>query len=89
MRPGFRLNKPRRALLALGLLTLMVPASAYALTAASSNALAGSARVGSAPRFALAPDRIDSGDTVTVTGRAPRSDAGRLLAFEFARPHAG
>jgi hypothetical protein len=61
----------------------MVPASAYALTAGSTNALAGPASIRPAPKFSLAPHRIAYGRTVTATGRAPRQDAGERLAFQF------
>jgi hypothetical protein len=80
MRPNLRLHKTRRAQVALGALTLMVPASAYALTAGSTNAFAGPAQ--SAPQFKLTPRELAYGGRVTVTGSAPQ-DAGRRLALEF------
>jgi rare lipoprotein A len=83
MRPSFMLRKTRRVQMAAGALTLLIPASAYALSAGSTNALAGPAGTQPAPRFTLARHQIGYGQRVAVTGTAPVSDAGRQLALQF------
>jgi hypothetical protein len=77
------MHKSRRAQVAIGALTLIIPGSAYALSTGSTNALAGPASNQAAPRFALAPHQIGYGDAVTVSGVAPAADAGRQLALQF------
>jgi rare lipoprotein A len=92
MRPSFRMKQKRRAHLAAGVLTLMVPASAYALTAGSTPALAG-ATMGplahtktarSAARFSLRPRAFNAlgGQTVHVRGRLLPALAGSLVRLE-------
>lgn len=83
MRPSLNLHKSRRAQIAVGALTLIIPGSAYALSTGSTTALAGPAGTLPAPQFALAPHQIRYGDAVTVSGVAPATDAGRQLALQF------
>ncbi len=77
MRPSFTLKRTRRVQMAVGALTLMVPASAYALTTSGTANAAGAA-----PRTTI-PNQIGYGDRVTVVGHAPRADAGTRLALEL------
>jgi hypothetical protein len=65
-----------------GALTLIVPASAYALTTGS-NALAGTAQIQAAPNFKLGSHHVGYGDPLTVTGRAPATDAGHQLTLQY------
>jgi len=92
MRPSFRMKQTRRGHLAAGVLTLMVPASAYALTAGSTPALAG-ATMGPtaqtktarpAARFSLRPRAFNAlgGQAVHVQGRLLPASAGRLVRLE-------
>jgi hypothetical protein len=57
MRPSFRLQQTRRVHVVAGALTLMIPASAYALTTGSTKALAGTAQIQAAPGFKLPRQR--------------------------------
>jgi hypothetical protein len=68
---------------AAGALTLMIPASAYALTTGSTKALAGTAQIQAAPKFKLASHHVRYGDPFTVTGRAPATDAGHQLTLQY------
>jgi hypothetical protein len=81
MRPDLMLHKTRRVQLAAGVLTLAVPASAVALTAGSTNAIAGPQ---TAPQFALSRHHIGYGASVTVTGKAVNAAPGTPLALEYA-----
>jgi hypothetical protein len=83
MRPSLNTHKSRRAQVAIGALTLIIPGSAYALSTGSTTALAGPAGTQAAPRFAVAPHHIGYGGAVTVSGVAPATDAGRQLALQF------
>jgi hypothetical protein len=83
MRPSFRLQKTRGVQVAAGALTLIVPASAYALTTGSTNALAGPAQMQAAPKFKVASHHVGYGDPFTVTGRAPAIDAGHQLTLQY------
>jgi hypothetical protein len=74
------LPKKRRVQMAVGALTLMIPAAAYA---ASTNAIAGPAVGGPAPQFTLAHSRISYGDRIAVSGTASVTDAGRRIALQF------
>jgi hypothetical protein len=80
-RPNLRLHKTRRVQLAAGVLTLAVPASAVALTAGSTDALAGAQ---TAPRFSLSRHHVGYGDRVSITGRAAKAAPGTPLALEYA-----
>ncbi|HWE32039.1 MAG TPA: septal ring lytic transglycosylase RlpA family protein [Solirubrobacteraceae bacterium] len=77
MRPSFTLQRTRRVQMAVGALTLMIPASAYALsTSGAANAAPG------APTTRI-PSHVDYGRRVTVAGHAPRTDAGKRIVLEF------
>jgi hypothetical protein len=79
MRPSFTLQRTRRVQMAVGALTLMIPASAYALstTVAAKPAL-------SAPKTTI-PSQVQYGHRVKVTGRAAAADAGKQIALEVSR----
>jgi rare lipoprotein A len=77
MRPSFTLQRTRRVQMAVGALTLMIPASAYALTTSGTANAAGAA-----PQITI-PNQIGYGHRVRVDGHAPATDAGRRLALEF------
>jgi hypothetical protein len=63
-----------------GALTLMIPASAYALTTGST---AAAGQVQAAPTFKLATRHIHYGGRFAVTGHAPAADAGHLLTLQY------
>ncbi|HEV3055327.1 MAG TPA: septal ring lytic transglycosylase RlpA family protein [Solirubrobacteraceae bacterium] len=77
MRPSFTLKRTRRVQMAVGALTLMIPASAYALTTS------GTANAAGAAPSTTIPNQIGYGHRVKVAGRAPATDAGKRLALEF------
>jgi hypothetical protein len=64
-----------------GVLTLMIPASAYALTTGTTAA----GQEQAAPTFKLASRQIQYGDRFAVTGRTPAADAGHRLALQYSR----
>lgn len=81
MRPNRMLPTTRRVQLAAGVLTLAVPASAVALSAGSTNAIASPQ---TAPHFILSRHHIGYGDRITVTGHAVGAASGTPLALEYA-----
>jgi hypothetical protein len=62
--------------MAVGALTLMIPASAYALTTSGTATAAGAA-----PKTTI-PNQIGYGHRVKIAGRAPAADAGKRIALE-------
>jgi hypothetical protein len=81
LRPNLRLNKSRRVQLAAGALTLIVPASAIALTEGSTNAIAGPR---TAPQVKLSRHHIGYGDRINVTGTASGATPGTPLVLRYA-----
>jgi hypothetical protein len=81
VRPNLKLYKSRRAQLAAGALTLIIPSGAVALTEGSTNAVAGPQ---TAPQFKLPRHHIAYGDGVTVTGTATNATPGTPLVLRYA-----
>ncbi len=79
MRPSFTLQRTRRVQMAVGALTLMVPASAYAVAAT------GAAKAAPGAPKTTIPSQVQYGHRVQVTGHAPAADVGKRIALQFSR----
>ncbi len=83
MRPTLKLRKKRSVHLVIAVIMLAVPASAVALTTANVPA-------GAAPdnpptiQLRVTPRRVSFNHRVTVSGHAPRADAGRTVVLQTA-----
>ena len=92
LRPSSTLRKMRSVHVTIATISLVVPASAAALTSATAGTVqpaeTTAAGQGSQLAMRVAPRRINYDQKVTVTGRAPSADAGRTAVLETAiSPH--
>jgi rare lipoprotein A len=87
MRSTFKLRKTRSVHVMIVTIMLAVPASAFALTGATTATGQPDTQAASADNpldLQVSPQRVQFGDPVSVTGIAPPADAGRTVVLETA-----